>query len=220
MVPEVIEPLVSNLPKLKALYTFNPILKNYDVDSNTALLSKQKGNVLKDLKLMTYNISENQAKKDIGSQPLRKSKSIFISYNHLDETYKDEVIKTLNGLSYLFPELKFDIWSDDRIKTGQRWKEEIEQALELAGIAILIMSRNFLGSEFIMTNELPIILDNANKKGTIIMNLIAGKCLTNELISQYQCVNDPNEPLKKLTPHEQDVVYVRLADDVKRHLST
>jgi hypothetical protein len=45
-----------------------------------------------------------------------------------------------------------------------------------------------------------------------------GKCMSNELISQYQCVNDPNEPLKSLNEHQQDVIYTKLAEDVKFYL--
>lgn len=210
--------ILNNLQKLKAFYTFNPILKNYDVDRNTALLSKQKGNVLKDLKLMSYNTSETEIKNEAASMSHNDSKSIFISYNHADVAYKNEVEKTLKGLKHLMPDLKFDDWSDTRIRSGEMWKEEIEQALDDAGIAILIMSRNFLASEFIMTKELPVILNNAKKKGTIILTLVAGKCMSNELISQYQCVNDPNEPLKSLNEHQQDLIYIKLAEDVKFYL--
>ena len=212
--------LNDNLRKLKSLYAFNPILNDQKLDRNTALLGKHKGNRLDDLRLMTYQASSNEFRKPLRDTAIRNSKTIFISYSHADEKYKEEVLKTLRGLKNVYQDIDFDVWSDDRIRPGQRWLEEIENALDRAAIAILIVSRDFLGSEFIMKNEIPQILRNADQKGVLIMNLVAGKSIfaNNMVISEFQCVNDPNEPLKSLSDHQQDVIYTKLAEEVKNCL--
>lgn len=151
---------------------------------------------------------------------VRSKKTIFISYSHSDEKYKNEVVKTLKGLEYIFPDIKFDVWSDERIRTGQKWLDEIEKALDKADIAIMILSRDFIASDFIMMKEVPVLLSNADDKGTVIINLVAGKSLFKDsVLCEFQCVNDPNMPLKGMNEHQQDEVYTKLAEDVKYYLN-
>jgi len=212
--------MIKGLPELKSLYTFNPVSDILGIDSNTALLSKKRGNALSDLKLMTYNDDEKVLDGQIVRKTKKPTKKIFVSYSHNDKDYKDEVIKTLKGLKNVFPDLNFYVWSDECIRTGTDWLKEIETALDEAAVAVMIVSRDFISSEFIMQKEVPALLQNAELKGTIIVNLIAGKSLFKHMIlSKFQSVNNPEEPLKGLTAHEQDVVYNKLAEDIKSYLS-
>ncbi len=52
-----------------------------------------------------------------------------------------------------------------KIKAGDKWKEKIERALEKSAIAILLISADFLASDFIVDNELPPLLKSAEGKG-------------------------------------------------------
>ena len=52
----------------------------------------------------------------------------------------------------------FDLWSDKRIESGQLWPQQIVSAIANSRIALLLVSRNFLGSDFIINEELPAIL--------------------------------------------------------------
>jgi len=47
---------------------------------------------------------------------------------------------------------------DRRIETGARWKEQIRNALGRARVAVLLVSRPFLASDFIEKHELPELL--------------------------------------------------------------
>ncbi|MFQ5632117.1 MAG: toll/interleukin-1 receptor domain-containing protein [bacterium] len=85
---------------------------------------------------------------------------IFISYSHKDEALKDQVLVHLNALeSKVGP----DVWSDDKIELGDKWLAEIETALQSARIAILLVSKNFLTSNFIKEIELHEILERFGK---------------------------------------------------------
>ena len=85
----------------------------------------------------------------------------------------------------------------------------------------MILSRDFISSDFIMTREVPALLANADERGTVIINLVAGKSLFKDsVLSQFQCVNDPNNPLKGMDAHQQDIIYTKLAEDVKYYLSS
>jgi hypothetical protein len=60
-----------------------------------------------------------------------------------------------------------DLWVDTKINVGEKWKEKIQQALDRAAIAILLISADFLASDFIIDNELPPLLKAAEEKGNL-----------------------------------------------------
>ncbi|MGP8330227.1 MAG: toll/interleukin-1 receptor domain-containing protein [Methanosarcinaceae archaeon] len=96
---------------------------------------------------------------------------IFISYSHKDELEKEELVKHLSGLRS-----DFDTWIDDGIKGGDDWENEIEQAMEQATIAIMLISANFLVSDFIRKQEIPHLLQQHKDEELIIFPIIIKYC--------------------------------------------
>jgi hypothetical protein len=46
-------------------------------------------------------------------------------------------------------------WDDRKLKPGSKWRDEIRLAIEVASIAILMISADYLTSVFILQNEVP-----------------------------------------------------------------
>lgn len=69
--------------------------------------------------------------------------SVFISYSHKDEAWKDRL---MTHLGVLQREGLLDTWDDRRIGAGANWYEAIQQAIERASVAILLISADFLTS--------------------------------------------------------------------------
>ena len=97
----------------------------------------------------------------------------FVSYSHTDV---EHLARMQIHLAPYIREKKVDVRDDTRIKPGSRWKEEIKQAIALARVAILLVSADFLASEFIAQNELPPLLDAAEQQGMLVLSVILSPC--------------------------------------------
>ena len=97
--------------------------------------------------------------------------SVFISYNHKDEGEKERLLLHLGVLHDVI-----DLWSDDRIEAGADWEAEIVKAIAHAKVAILLITANFLTSDFILGKEIPSLLGEHKHKGLIVFPVIARAC--------------------------------------------
>ncbi|NJL60050.1 MAG: TIR domain-containing protein [Desulfobacteraceae bacterium] len=140
--------------------------------------------------------------------------TVFISYSQKDWKLLERVHEHLNALKNLG--IALNVWDDTKIKAGQKWLKEIKRALASAKVAILMVSTNFLGSEFINKKEIPPLLEAAEKEGAAILPLILKPCLftAHKELSKFQAVNKPSEALSKLSESEQDEILVSLSERI------
>jgi hypothetical protein len=119
---------------------------------------------------------------------------IFISYSRRDAKWLDRLKPHLAHL-----QREGLIWSDRDIEPGDDWLSEIQENLKSAKVALLLISANYLGSKFIVENELPPLLEAADKEGTVILPVIlsASRFDVTPGLSRFQAVNDPKQPLMK-----------------------
>lgn len=142
------------------------------------------------------------------------TETVFISYAHADRDYMDRLHVHLAPLRR---EGLIDLWNDRRIQAGDRWREEIRTALERARIAILLLSADFLASSFIVENELPPLLHQAEVGGTKIISVILSPCryLRDRRLSAFQAAHDAGQPLAAMTEAEQEAVWDDVAQIVE-----
>jgi len=143
----------------------------------------------------------------------------FISYSQKDRSYLDRLMVHLKPL---IKKNLIDIWVDTKIKTGDHWKEEIEKALREAKIAILLISADFMASDFIIENELPPLLSDAEIKGTKILPVIISPCRFSRepSLNRFQAANSPSEPLSSMNENKKEKVYDQLAHDIEESLKS
>lgn len=140
---------------------------------------------------------------------------VFISYSHLDKEYLSDIQR------HFKPFLKqVDFWDDTKIQPGQKWKKEIEKAISETKVAILLISTDFLGSDFIATDELPPLLKAAEVSGAVILTIILKPCLFEEYdeLNQYQAMNPPSRPVIRMDYAEKEELYVNLVRQTKKIL--
>jgi hypothetical protein len=114
-----------------------------------------------------------------------------------------------------------DLWADTKLMAGDDWKKEIERALDRARIAILLMSADFLASDFIADNELPPLLERAETKGTRVIPVVLKPCRfgRDQNLSKFHAINDPRMPVARMSEVEQESVYDSIAEAVERSLA-
>lgn len=140
---------------------------------------------------------------------------LFISYSHKDRSVLDRLMVHLRPLER---EGLVDAWNDTRIEAGSDWKREVEVSLEHARAAVLLVTADFLASDFIVENELPPLLHNAESKGTAVIPVIVKPCrYTRDItLRRLQAINDPEQPLLSLDEVGQERIFDSVAIAVEQ----
>ena len=211
--------ILENLRNLKKIYCFGfSNIVDSDYNSHYIKLSKIKGNSIKALRSYGKNKRLKKSKTTMRHGNPTTKTNIFISYSHQDIDWLKKIQTYLKVLN--FENEKLEVWDDTKIKPGNNWKEEIKKALESCRIAILLISMDFLASDFIRNDELPPLLKQAQSENTIILPLIVrpSRFTKDKNLSGFQSINDPNKPLSKLGTNEQEELLVKLTDTVESYL--
>jgi len=93
-----------------------------------------------------------------------KREQVFVSYSHNDKKFLKDIKRHFKPF---LDKIKF--WDDSEISPGADWKLEIKKAISTTKVAILLVTTDFLGSEFIGTDEIPPLLEAAKNDGASIL---------------------------------------------------
>jgi len=87
----------------------------------------------------------------------------------------------------------------------------------MAKVAVLLVTADFLASDFIVDNELPPLLAAAAKDGLVIIPIIvsASRFANTEGLAQFQSVNPPSRPLSGMTKNEQEELLVKVSEAIE-----
>ena len=143
---------------------------------------------------------------------LEVSKQLFISYSHKDEQWLLELRKWLKPLEQ---QDLITVWDDQKLKPGENWREEIKKALQTAKAAVLLVSQDFLTSDFIMNDELPELLEAADARGlTIFWIALSASTVDETAIIRYQAVHK-EPPLEELNDGERKKQFLHIYRRIK-----
>jgi len=99
--------------------------------------------------------------------------TVFISYSHKDEQWKDRLLKHLQVLAC---EKLLNSWHDRDIEPGTPWFDRIMGELNQAGAVVMLISSDYLTSSFILEEEVPIILRRLGQEEIKLFPLIVEPC--------------------------------------------
>jgi hypothetical protein len=129
---------------------------------------------------------------------------VFICYSHKDEKFLRELSPHLELLA---KNNQTDIWSDRKIEPGSKWQDEIKNAIEAARVAILLVSVDFLTSQFITEYELPALLRAARLQHVRILPVSVRPTDGLGELRQFKFVNDLSKPLSIMKKAEREEVW-------------
>ena len=143
---------------------------------------------------------------------------IFVSYSHADQPWLDRLRIHLRPLER---DRTIDYWDDGKIRPGTVWRDEIRSAIQKARVAVLLISADFLASDFVAADELPPLLAAAADRGTLILPLLISPCRFMKIpsLSRFQSINSPSQPLIGLARAESEAMFVKLADAIEDAMS-
>ena len=144
---------------------------------------------------------------------------VFISYSHVDEKrWKNRLQKHLKVLE---KHGSLSFWEDRQIAAGQEWHAEIKAALDSADAAILLISPDFLGSHFILNEEIPAILQRRMNDGMQVFPLIVRSCTWQNVtwLKPLQARPTDGKPLARFKGDDVDRILAELVSEIEALLN-
>jgi tetratricopeptide (TPR) repeat protein len=140
---------------------------------------------------------------------------VFISYSRANEDSKKRLVTHLNALK---AEGLVSVWHESYIEAGDLWREEFEQAMREAEVALFLVTENFIASPFCQDVEVPRMLERHRDEGVLIVPVIVDYCdwQSVERISQFQVLPEDGQPVQAQRP--QSKAWTQVAAGLRRWL--
>jgi hypothetical protein len=109
-------------------------------------------------------------------QLMREAESpiqVFCSYSHSDIDFQRRLEKHLAALKRISA---IELWYDNKITPGDNWRDGISENLEKADIILLLVSANFIASDYCYTVEMKRALELHESKQAISIPIIIKAC--------------------------------------------
>lgn len=145
--------------------------------------------------------------------------TVFVSYSHKDEVWKDRLEAQLGVLK---EHGLLSFWDDRQIGAGENWYDKIEDAMNAASVAILLVSANSLTSQFILREEVSRLLKRRDKEGLVIIPVIVKACPWKKVawLSRMQVRPKDGKPLAAYGANRRDEALSDIASEVYDQFKT
>ena len=117
---------------------------------------------------MTDDKSNSSSGKAGGDKP-----TVFISYSHKDEVWKDRLRPHLVVLEQVG---HITVWDDRSIDVGATWFPEIERVIAEAAVTVCLVSADYLASDFVAKEEVPVLLVRRARDGMTLIPVLLRPC--------------------------------------------
>ncbi len=142
---------------------------------------------------------------------------IFYSYSHKDVEYTEEL---RDHLSILKRNGDISEWCDQMILPGDDWKTEIDENLESADIVLLLVSSNFLASDFCFDVELKQAILKHEKGQARVVPIILKHCEWKDApFGELQALPSRGVPVESSKWINRDEAYHDVIKGIKNAIS-
>lgn len=120
---------------------------------------------------------------------------LFISYAHEDERFREELRSALMPYERT---KALHIADDTCILPGQKWEDEILSKVEHADIMVLLLSNDFIRSDYCFQKEMQIALERDRVGDCTIVPIVVRACAYEKLeLGQLQAILPNGKPVKQ-----------------------
>jgi hypothetical protein len=161
--------------------------------------------------LPTQNISLKNVEVTKAFSPVE----IFYSYSHKDESYREELE---THLSLLKRKGVIKGWHDRRIVAGNEWKGEIDAHLESAEIILLLISPNFIASDYCYDKEMRRAMERHKEGKARVIPIILRVCdWQDSPFGRLQALPKDATPVKKWD--DPDEAFAHIVEGLKKAIA-
>ena len=139
---------------------------------------------------------------------------IFYCYAHEDKKLRMELEKHLRNLEQ---QKLITGWSDRNINAGSVWVSEISSNLDTANIILLLISKNFMNSEYCTSIEMKRALErHENGTAKVIPIILRDGDYEGALFSHLQALPTDAVPITHRKWHNQDEAFLDVAKGIRK----
>ena len=143
---------------------------------------------------------------------LRRPLRVFYSYSHKDEAHRKRLE---TQLSLLRRQKVITDWHDRKIVAGEEWRRAIRDELEAADIILLLVSPDFLDSDFIWAEELQVAMNRHESGSARVIPIILKPVTWQETLRLPGIQALPRDAKPITTWPNRDLAWKDVADGIR-----
>jgi hypothetical protein len=196
--------------KLAALSQERDLLERRIAEAQEALSARVKGDI--EARLASIHHQRLELLSQLHTQQGdREGVSVFVSYSHVDKDLQGELMKHLRGLER---DRLVRVWHDRMITAGSEWKGAIDQSLEEAHIILLLVSADFVYSDYCYDIEMKRALERHERREAVVIPVILRPVVWNNCpFSKLQALPADAKPVTEWG--NRDRAFVSIVEGVR-----
>jgi internalin A len=143
-------------------------------------------------------------------EPRHEAVRLFISYSHKDENQRNEL---QTHIKLLQRQRIIDAWDDRRIDPGDEWKQKIDDNLERASIILLLVSSDFMASDYCYKTEIMRAMErHYNDEARVIPVIVRDTLWNNAPFAKLQALPKDGKPISQWP--DKDTAWKNVAEGI------
>jgi internalin A len=140
---------------------------------------------------------------------------LFVSYSHKDERFRDEFT---GALTVYERKGELTVWDDTKIVPGQKWEPAILGKLERADIIVLLLSSDFIRSDYCIQKEMKRAIERDAAGECAIIPIVIRACRFDKLeVGRIQAILPGGKAIKQ--HRDRDAAWQEVTKQLDRVLA-
>jgi hypothetical protein len=131
--------------------------------------------------------------------------TLLICSSHADRDYLEQIRVYVQDVAPV------DVWDEARL-TASDGREALAQALKAAKLALLLISPETLGPQYLASSAVLALVEAARQEGALLLCVIARPCAFEQTaLAAFPTINAPAVPVSAMSQTEREQLWERLA---------